>query len=194
MTGSDAREPIAGRLGAYAPIPFVGASAILVALIVFTPVLLSGGPSPLAVRAELVVYRVVGGAVTDFYVHGVDPTVPYWEIDVALGTGFGWTGACPTSGVRWAYHNETHALGLAVNSSSGSTLVLARAVYNASSGPTVYEAQFAFNITNFGRPDEAVTIVPCVAATPGVSGPGSWLVANLPVPLLLVDYGSGGPP
>ncbi len=194
MTAGGPRLAVAGRIGAYAPVPFVGASAILVALIVFTPVLLSGEPSPLATQAEIVVYRVTGGPVTDFYVHAVDPTVPYWQIDVALGTGFTWSGGCPTSGVSWGYHNETDALGLATNSSSGSIVLHARAVYNSTAGSTVYEAEFAFNLTHFGQPDESLSIVPCTSATPGATGPGSWPVARLPVPLFLVDYGSGGPP
>ena len=181
-----------GRLGAVAPVPFVGTAAILVALIVFTPVLLATGPSPLAVRAELVVYRVVGSPTTEFYVHAVGSDVPYSEIDVALGTGFLWSGGCPTSGLNWTYSNETDLLELSVTTSLTPVVVNVTVVYDNGGASTVYAAELAFAIIHPGMSNEAIAIAPC-PWTSAESPPGSWSVTNLPLTLLLINYGSGGP-
>ena len=181
-----------GRLGAVAPVPFVGAAAILVALIVFTPVLLATGPSPLAVQAELVVYRVVGAPSTDFYVHAVGSNVPYRVVDIGLGTGFVWSGGCPRSGLTWNYTNDTDLLFLRVSTSSMPVVLNVTAVYGQGSSRTVYAAELAFDLVNPGAPSEALSIVGC-SWTPAESPPGSWPVDHLPLSLLLVDYGSGGP-
>ena len=188
------RRATASRLGAYAPVPFAGAAAILVALIVFTPVLLASGPSALAVQAELVVYRVQGGTTTEFYLHAVGSDVPYARIDLDLGTGFLWDGSCPTSGITWSNTSLTDVLSVSNTSLSAPVLVNASATYNASGRTSVYAAELALNVDNLGSSSESLAIVPCPAATPGESVPSSWLVSNLPLALLLVDYGSGGPP
>jgi hypothetical protein len=186
--------PAASRLGAYAPVPLVGAASILVALIIFTPVLLASGPSPLAVQAELTIYRVVGGSTTQFYVRAVGSEVAYSEIRLAVGSGFAWSGSCPTSGVSWSYSNGTDLL--EENAMTGSTVVVlnATAVYNPSGTMTIYAGELALEIVGLGTPGEALSIVPCTSVTPGMSAPGSWATANLPLSLDLVDYGSGGPP
>jgi hypothetical protein len=180
------------RLGAVAPVPFVGTATILVALIVFTPVLLGTGPSPLAVRAELVVYRVVGGTTTDFYVHAVGSDVPYSQVRVALGTGFAWRGSCPTSGLNWTYSNRTNLLDLSVIANLTPVVVNATAVYNSGGTTTVYAGELAFAIIGLGATNEAIAIAPC-PWTSAESPPASWSVSNLPLTLLLVNYGSGGP-
>jgi hypothetical protein len=181
-----------GRLGAVAPVPFVGTAAILVALIVFTPVLLATGPSALAIQAELVVYRVVGAPMTDFYVHAVGSNVPYSDVDVGLGTGFTWNGGCPSSGLHWNYTNDTDLLFLRVSTSSMPVVVNVTAVYGQGAGRTVYAAELAFSLVNAGTSSEALAIAGC-PWTGAESPPGSWPVAHLPLSLLLVDYGSGGP-
>ena len=182
------------RLQTIAPVPFVGAAAILVALIVFTPVLLASGPSPLAVRAELVVYRVVGSPTTQFYVHAVGSDVPYATIDLALGSGFAWSGgSCPGTVANWTYVNETNRLDLLAVTDEDPVLVRATATYNQSSGPTIYAGELAFDVVNPGSSGESLTIVPC-ASTPGLSPPGSIATADLPLSLYLVNFGSGGPP
>ncbi len=182
------------RLQTVAPVPFVGAAAILVALIVFTPVLLASGPSPLAVRAELVIYRTVGSPTTQFYVHAVGSDVPYATIDLALGSGFAWSGSgCPATVANWTYVNTTDRLGSLVVTSELPVLVRATAVYNQSSSSTVYAGELAFDVVNPGSSSETLAIVPC-ASTPGLSAPGSIATGDLPLSLYLVNFGSGGPP
>ncbi|HTT15888.1 MAG TPA: hypothetical protein VMH49_00805 [Thermoplasmata archaeon] len=183
-----------GRLGAYAPVPFVGAASILVALIVFTPVLLASGPSPLALEAELVVYRTTGSASTEFYLHALGALVPYARLSIALGSNYTWNGQCPSSGLTWTPAQETDALELSVASALNPVVVNATAVYASGGSSTVYAAELAFEVLNVGAPDESLAVVACTAATPGVSTPGSLSVSELPHAWLLVDYGAGGPP
>jgi hypothetical protein len=183
---------LSGRLGAVAPVPFVGTAVILVALIIFTPVLLAPGPSPLAVQAELVVYRVVGASTTDLYVHAVGSDVPYAGIDLGVGTGFT-GGGCPSSVPSWNYTNGTDLLELSALASGSPFVVNTTVVYASGGARTVYAAELAFDIVNPGAPDEGFAISAC-PWTPGESPPGSWAVANLPLSLLLVNFGSGGPP
>lgn len=183
----------AGRLGAVAPVPFVGLAAILIALIVFTPVLLAAGPSPLAVQAELEVYRTIGSSSTEFDVHGIDPGIPYQSLDLWLGTGFSWTGTCPDSSLNWTYVNETNEAVVNVLSSSMAVVVNATAVYNQGGTRAVYSGEIAFAIDNFGGSNEAIRYAPC-PWTPSVSSSGSWAVSQGSLPLPLVNYGPGGHP
>ena len=180
------------RLGAVAPVPFVGTATILVALIVFTPVLLATGPSPLTVQAKLAIYRVVGSPTTWFEVHALGD-VPYARIDVALGTGFHWTGGCPTSGVNWSRTNVTNAIGLDVQANATPVVVNATAVYHQGGSTTVFAVEIAVAVAHPGAVDESLDFATC-PGTPGESVPASWPVSGLPVAILLVNYGSGGPP
>ena len=182
-----------GRLGRVAPLPFVGAAAILVALIIFTPVLLATGPSPLAEHAELTVYRVVGGTTTQFYVHAVGSDVPYAEIRIGLGTGFSWSGGCPTSPLNWTISNETDLLALSVGSTASAVVVNATVIYDEGGARTVYAGEIAFGLVNQNLSDEGLELAGC-PYTPGESPPHSWPVSALPLSLLLVNYGAGGPP
>jgi hypothetical protein len=181
-----------GRLGAVAPVPFVGVATILVALIVFTPVLLAPGPSPLAVQAELSVYRTLGSPTTEFYVHGIDPVVPYRWVNLSLGSGFPWTGSCPTTPLNWSYTNETNETVSNVVSGADPVVVNATLVYLQGGTRVLYAGEMAFHVVNRGSASEGLAIAPC-PWTPGLSPPTSWAVSNLPLGLLLVDYGTGGP-
>ena len=189
-----ARRPVpGGRLGRVAPLPFVGAAAILVALIVFTPVLLASGPSPLAAHAELTVYRVIGGPSTKFYVHAVGSDVAYSEIRVGLGTGFVWSGGCPTTPLNWTITNETDLLEMNVGTNATAVVLNATAIYDQGGVRTVYAGEIAFGLVNENLSDESLQLASC-PYTPGESPPHTWSVADLPLSLLLVNYGSGGPP
>jgi len=192
MIGAAGRAMIGGRLGAIAPVPFVGAAAILVALIVFTPVLLASGPSPLAVQAKLEVYRTVGSPMTEFTINALGD-VPYARLDLGLGTGFVWTGSCPAAPLHWNYTNGTDEVDLNVQTNETPVVVNATAVYDRGGAVTVFAGEIAFDIVNPGAPSEALELAPC-AGTPGVSPPGSWSVSQLPLTILLVNFGSGGPP
>jgi len=185
------RVSTVGRLGAVAPVPFVGLAAILVALIVFTPVLLATGPSPLAVRAELTVYRTVGGSTTEFAVHGLDPEVPYRWLNVSLGTGFSWTGSCPRGALSWNYSNGSYEVVASVLAPQGPVVVNATAIYESGGTRTVYAGELAFEVTGLGSSGETLRYASC-PWTPSV-GSGSWQVSRGTLPIPLVNYGSGGP-
>jgi len=195
VRGRVAWSSVPSRIGRYAPIQFAGPAAILLALIVFTPILLSNGPSALAVQAELTLYRVTGGATTEFYVHAVGSEVPYTQIDLDYGTNFTWVpGACPTSGILWTHTNGTDLVELGHSTAANPFVVNATVVYAPQGSRTVYAGMFAFDITSLGLADETVTMVPCTSVTPGLTAPTSWSVSKLPLSLFLVNYGSGGPP
>jgi hypothetical protein len=182
----------AGRLGAVAPIPFAGTAAILVALIVFTPVLLATGPSALAVQAELAAYRVSGSLTTEFTVHAYDPNVPYRWLNLSLGTGFTWNGGCPTTKLNWTYTNGTNELVASVLTNATAVVVNASAVYSQGGSRTVYAGELAFAILGFGTSTERLAYAPC-RWTPSVASAGSWAVSQGALPISLVNYGAGGP-
>jgi hypothetical protein len=189
-----ARPTVAiGRLGRVAPVPYVGTAAILVALIIFTPVLLATGPSPLAIQAVLTVYRVSGGPATDYGLHGADADTPYRWLNVSFGTGFSWTGACPSGGLIWRYDNATNATGVDVASSANPVVVNVTAVYERGGARTLYAGEIAFFVSGQNSSSESLSYAPC-AWTPSVTPPGSWAVSLGTLPIDLVNYGSGGPP
>jgi len=189
-----ARAAAASRLGAAAPLPFVALAAILVALIVFTPVLLASGPSPLEVQAILGVYRAPGSATTSFEIHGYDPDVPYRFLNLSVGTGFAWTGACPTGPLTWSYTNTTNQTATTLASSSAPLVVNASAVYGQGSGRTVYAGELAIEVTNQNTSSETLVFVVC-PSTPTLPTPSPWTVSLTGAdPIPLVNYGAGGPP
>jgi len=191
--GLQPRPPPLGRLGAVAPVPFVGLATILVALIVFTPVLIASGPSPLAVEGYLYVYRGTGSTLTDFEVAAYDQEVPYDWLNLSVGTGFAWDGRCPTSALNWTYLNETDALVANRLTGANPVVVNATAVYVQGGSRTVYAGELAFDLVGQNSSSESLVYAPC-PWTPGVSSPGSWSVTLGTDPFPLVNYGSGGPP
>ena len=193
MTREGLRATPGGRLGAIAPVPFVGTATILVALIVFTPVLLATGPSSFAVQPVLSVYRATGSSATNFYVHGTDPNVPYLWVNLSIGAGFSWGGSCPSplDLLRWTYANETNVGGWSLLSGANPAVVNVTVTYTQSSGRTVYAGELAFDLVSQNTSGESLLYVPC-ARTPSV-GSGSWAVSLGMLPIDLVNYGSGGP-
>lgn len=182
------------RLGQVAPLPLVGIATILVALIVFTPVLFASGPSPLSVSPELVVYRAGGTLSTEFYLRSVGD-VAYSSIDLELGTfsPANWTGACPATGISWSYDNQSNRLEVNATTTSTVMVVDAEATYSQSGSMTIYAGDFAFQLLYRGASDEGLTVVTC-PSTPGLSAPSSILTSDMPVGLYLANFGSAGPP
>jgi len=186
------RPTTAGRLGSVAPVPFVGLAALLIALIVFTPVLVATGPSPLAVQATLLVYRSVGAPTTEFAVEAYDSEVPYRWINVSLGIGFTWSGSCPTGALTWSYANGTDQVAWNVNASSEPVVVNVSAIYDKGGTRIVYAGEIAFDVVNLNSSSESLVYAPC-PWTPGVTSAGSWTVSLGTDTFLLANYGSGGP-
>ena len=188
------RSAAASRLGAAAPLPFVALAAILVALIVFTPVLLASGPSPLAVQAILGVYRSPGSTTTSFEIHGYDPDVPYRFLNLSVGTGFSWSGVCPSGPLAWSYTNTTNQTATTLSSSADPLVVNASAVYGQGSSRTVYAGEVAIDVTNPNTSSETLVFVVC-PSTPSLPTPSPWTVSLTGAdPIPLVNYGAGGPP
>jgi hypothetical protein len=181
-----------GRLGRVAPVPFVGTAAILVALIVFTPVLLASGPSPLAVQGVLTVYRPLGGPTTDVGAHGVDAGTPYRWLNLSFGSGFRWDGSCPSSGLTWQYDNATNVTGVNRVTGANPVVLNATAVYVSSGVTTVYAGAVAVELVGQNTSSESLLFAAC-ASTPGMGPPGSWAVSLGTLQIDLVNYGSRGP-
>ena len=182
-----------GRLGAVAPVPFVGVAAILVALIVFTPVLLASGPSPLAVQAELTVYRAVGSGSADYGLHGLDGSVPYRWLNLSFGSGFSWTGGCPASAPSWSLTSLVNATGVSVVEAANPVVVNASAVYVQGGSRTVYAGVVALYVPDLNASSPTLDYLPC-PPTPTVTSSGSWSVGSGTFPVTLVNFGAGGPP
>jgi hypothetical protein len=188
------RSTTVGRLGAVAPVPFVGLAAILVALIVFTPVLLAPGPSPLAVQAYLGVYRAAGSSSTEFALHAYDDDVPYSSITLAIASGFSWSGSCPSGKLSWNVTNATDVTASILETADNPVVVNATAVYDQSGTRTVYAGELAVYVTNLNSSSESLVFAAC-PWTAALGTPGPWAVShNAADPIPLVNYGTGGPP
>jgi hypothetical protein len=177
----------ANGLRRFFPIPLVGAAALLIVLILFTPILFGSGPAApgtFETQALLIVDRPAASATTNFYVRAEGDTVRYASISFGSDAGFTWTGSCPT-GLHWTYQNATDVVAANV-SVAGSTVALnVTATYTVGASTAVYAAVVAFAVSG-----STLAAVACYGATL----PGSLPVASLPVALPLTDYGSGGPP
>ena len=188
--------PRRGRFGRYAPLPFVTAAVVLIALLVFTPVLFSSGTSILLAQGELIVDAVPSANWTKLYVEPLDTqAVRYDAIALDLGYGFLWNGTCPSSVPNWTNVSETHAIDLSANTTHAPVLVWAEATYAGRDGPVVFAGAFAFNLEGPAGPNAQLGLAACPLLTPGVSVPESSIaVDDLQLTLSLVNFGSGGPP
>ena len=181
-----------GRSGrwAYVPIPLVATAVVLVVLILFTPILFeSGGPAPgsLEVQGVLTVTPEGMGSATQFYVHSVGGTVHYSSIAVRAGSGFLWTGVCPTSGVNWsAWQNVSNVPVAIADLSTNPVVVNVNATYTKGGQVAIYAGMVAFQETG-----GSLSYASCYGTTPGS---GSVGLSSSSLSLLLSDWGSGGPP
>ncbi len=183
------------RLARVAPLPFVAVSVILVALLLFTPVLLSTSSGVYLAQGELNVFSVSGANWTKFLVLPRDPQqINYTSISLGLGYGFAWTGSCPGTVTNWTNTSDTNSVALLANTTRNPVVVSSTAVYMSPDGPVVFAGSFAFDVANATGPNPTLFIAPCTSATPGVTAPASIAVAQLPITLFLNNYGSGGPP
>jgi hypothetical protein len=182
--------PPPGRLSGLFPIPLVGATAILLVLIVFTPILFVLGPPAAGTyetRAELLVDEVSGNVTTTFYVRAIDPTLRYAELEIGTAGGFHWDGSCPTRGFNWTgWVNQTDVLGSEVATTSYPVLVEVNATYTEGGSTADYAALVAFYSANGTLAD---------AACWGTTLPSSpQALGSLPLVLLLQDWSPGYPP
>ena len=190
-----------GRLGVYAPWPLVGVTVLLVALIVFTPQLLSiGSRHPgvgILTQAELVVDKIPGNATFHFYVWALGEEIRYDVINVGVATLFNWTGttAVNWSAINWTeWHNGTNVLSVIVSSTANPVALNISAFYSSPStgSSTWYVGVFAFYVSVSSGGESLYSTSP----TPGVAvPPPGYSVSNgLPDPILLHNAGPGGAP
>jgi hypothetical protein len=191
-TGAGPRS-LAGRL---LPWPFVGVSVVLIALILFTPVLFSSGQpaaGTIYTQAELFVDRTTTGNATHIYLHAYDPLVRYASISIGVASGFSWTGRFPTGPLTWTVQNGTGLLALDVATSADTFAVNVTAVYSQGGGVAIYAGLVAFNLSSPSGPG-AVLSIAVSPQTPGIAAPASILVSALPLLLNLENFGSGPAP
>ncbi len=188
------------RWGEYAPWPLVGVVALLVVLIVLTPVLISDGqPAPgVLTQAELIVDRVSGINVTHFYVRGLATTVRYASLLVGVAGNFSWggTGTPPWPGLHYSLrYNDTMVLSLGFSSYLNPVALNISASYASPQGTALYVAEVAFYVgpaaSGTGELLYAASAFPTVAVP---STPTPVDNASLPLPILLELASSGGAP
>jgi hypothetical protein len=182
--------PIPRARGELFPIPLVGTTAILVVLIVFTPILFATGPpaaGSFETQGELIVDQSPPGSNTTFYLHAVGPTVRYSVLSIGLASSFAWTGACPSSGLTWSvWENLTGKIDAEVGTAANPVAVRATATYTEDGATANYSAELAFDVSS-----GTLSIAVCYGATPPSA---SQPIASLPLLLLLQNWGAGSPP
>ncbi|MFY9717159.1 MAG: hypothetical protein WAK40_04420 [Thermoplasmata archaeon] len=189
MSGRSSLPPPRSR-GDLFPIPLVGTTAILLVLIVFTPILFATGPpaaGSFETQGELVVDQSPPGSNTTFYLHAVGPTVRYTVLSIGLASDFSWTGACPPTGLTWTvWENLTNRIDAEVGTSANPVAVRATATYTENGATANYSAELAFDLSS-----GTLSIAVCYGATPPSA---SQPIVSLPLLLLLQNWGAGGPP
>lgn len=173
------------RWGAYAPWPFVGATALLLVLILLTPALISlGQPAPgILTQAELGVDQAPSATVLNFYVRPLGTTVRYSNISAGIdenASNINWTGSGPFNWTRLnftRFSNASDVLLMGFSSSANPVAVNVTACYESGSGDELYYGEvvfFAVSSPTGGSRLYAAT------NTPGVTVPGSIAISDLP--------------
>ncbi len=180
--------------GAYAPSPLVGAAALLVALIILTPVLISSGqPAPgVLTQAELEVDRVLGLNESHFYIRAPSLTIRYAGIWVGIASNFSWNGSKPVNwtSLDWnVWRNSTDVLSFEFATSDDPIALNVTVYYTSPSASATYLGVFAFAV----EPVPGGQVLYAATPTPGVAVPGTTPVDNSSLPLaILLALGPSG--
>lgn len=189
-----------GRLGRYAPWPLVGVAVLLVALIVFTPILVSSTrhqPAPgILTQAELVVDKLAGNSTLHFYVWALGEEIRYDEMHIGVAGSFNWTG---TSVLNWSrlnwtvWYNGTDVLSEIISSAANPVALNISAYYLSPSGNAWYVGVVAFYVTA-ATPTSGESLY-SASDTSGVAVTSPLTVSNdtLPAAILLHNAGGGSP-
>ena len=168
------------RLRDLFPTPLVGIVALLVALIVLTPNLLTNGSPPagsILAQAELIVDRLgQNDAPFHFYVRGLSQ-VRYSAINISLALNYNWSTNTPVQDLDWGnWTNESYVLALTI-STFANPVVLNVTVMYTSSGYENFAGLIAFWVSG--------STLLARSLNSDVSTPGSTAVSALPLTLLL---------
>jgi hypothetical protein len=182
--------------GRYAPLPFVGATILLIVLILLTPVLISTGqPAPgIFTEAELIVDRIPGVNATHFYIRALGSTVRYDGIWVGGASNFAWTGlGVPNwTSLKFAmYWNGTTVVTLAFNSTYNPIALNITAYYASPSGNAFYVGELAlYSGPGVGPTGQDLYVA---TSTSGLTVPSATPIDNSTMPLAIVlAIGAGG--
>jgi hypothetical protein len=175
------------------PGPLVGVALLLALLIVLTPVLISNGqPAAGSIfsQAELIVDALPGNSTVHFYVRALSTTARYATIDLALATGFNWSGRFPSGTLNWTdWQNATSVVSISASANESPVAVSVSAQYSANGATAFYVGVLAFDVgTPPGSSTDTLTVESDTAGIAGFSTP----LSNLPLPITLSYVGSGG--
>ncbi len=189
-----------GKLGTYAPWPLVGVAVLLIALIVFTPVLVSKSPHQPApgilTQAELVVDKIAGVPALHFYVWALGEEIRYDQLHIGLAGSFNWTGssAMNWSRLNWTvWYNGSEVLSEIIASSANPVALNISAYYVSPGGSAWYVGVIAFYVSVTSPPSGETLFA--ATDTSGITVVSPLAVSNdtLPMAILLHNAG-GGPP
>ena len=188
------------RLGVYAPWPLVGVSVLLVALIVFTPVLVANSHQPgpgLLTQAELVVDKTTTNSTLHFYVWALGEEIRYDAIRIGVATAFNWTGSTPLnwSRMNWtSWQNGSDVLSVIFGTPENPVALNISAHYVSPSGSTWYVGILAFYV-KAATPSSGESLY-SASGTSGITVTSPLAVSNdtLPAVVLLHNAGAGGVP
>jgi len=187
-----------GRLGTYAPWPLVGVTVLLIALIVFTPVLVSTSPHQpgpgILTQAELVVDKIPGNTSLHFYVWALGEEIRYDQIRIGVATSFPWTG---NTTLNWStvnyteWHNGTDLLSEFVSTQANPVALNISAYYVSPSGSAYYVGEIAFYVQVSSPGSESLY---SAAHTSGVTVSSPLAVSNDTLPAVILLHNAGGGP
>jgi hypothetical protein len=179
----------------------VGVTLLLLALIIFTPQLVSNGRQPavgILTQAELVVDKVAGNSTFHFYVWALGEEIRYNQIHVGIATAFNWAGNTTVvwANLSWSrWYNGTDVLSEIVSTSDNPVALNISAFYYSpsTSSSTWYVGVFAFFVGSTPASGESLY---SATATSGVAVTSPLVVSNstLPAVILLSNVGPGGGP
>lgn len=177
-----------GRLAEFFPLPFVGATVLLVVLIFLTPNLLfTGRPAAgtLATQAELTIDVPPGTATMHFYVGGLTD-VRYAVMHAYVASNLSWSPPPAVANITWTNVSyETEALATGFQASGLPVALNLSVTYVDTAGSAVtYWGVYEFDIQN-----AVLLTAPLDPRLPNVA---SAPVSSLPITILLeAEPGAG---
>lgn len=170
------------------PIPLVGVAAILLVLIVLTPVLIGTGvpaAGTIFTQAEVIVDYPGGNSSSFYYLHAIG-NVRYAILSMGIAENYNWDNPPPVSSIVWGnWTNGTELVAISAANTGNPVAINVSAYYTTSKeGSAWYVAIIAFEVagnTLFFR-----------SYTPGVDVPHSVALtgSQQPVAILLSDVGA----